>query len=843
MSAPDPAPYFGERYTILDLIGSGGMGQVYLAHDRKHDRRVALKVMDPDYARTVGPQRFVREIRIAATLSHPRIVPLYDSGETEGRLFYVMPYVEGESLRQRLKRETMLPLPQALAWAVEICEALAFAHEHGIVHRDIKPENLLIQGDHILLADFGIARAIDMAAGEGLTSAQLVLGTPVYMSPEQAGGGPLDGRADLYSLACVVYEMLAGEPPFAGRSPQALTAKKLSGHYPPVRVVRPTVPKRVDDVLARALAVLPADRFASAEEFANNLRTAAQRRPFPRLAVLGGLALAGLGLWAGMSQVRRTTEGARPRVVVEMFDNRTGDPVHDPLSFMASDWITEGLHRTGAVDVVPTPTVLAARRSLRASRDTLDPALALVRLTGATLLLTGSVYRDQDSLVFHAQLSDPAAGRLVGAVEPLRVSQADPVRGIHQLRERLMGLLALRADDRVLQAELPPTYDAYLAFSEGLDAYVRGAYEPALTSLLQAHAADTTFVLPLLYAAFCYVNRGERARADSVLRIVAGHRQRLNEHDRSWLDYQRAELAGNDSEALAAIRRAAELAPLSKATYNFAATALESRLPFAAESALRRLPPDSGPMKGWAPYWEILTSAQHAQAKHEAELAVAREARRRYPERIESYIAEARALVARDKRNELDRLWLNAASAPATSVSELSRLAYEIGCEVWAHADSSRARVWFERVLSPAAARGPPPNTIESRWMTAQAAARLRRFREAIASGEALLKEDPAGSDDYLGFLGVLAARSGDRRRAGALLDRLAQDHRPYSLGWPQFEAGRIAAVLGDHQRAEQLFVLALDRGYPYRLELHRDEALVSLRGSPIYRQLDAREQ
>jgi serine/threonine-protein kinase len=832
----DHLPCFGDRYVVLRVLGSGGMGRVYLAQDTRHSRQVAIKVLDPEYARALGTQRFVREIQIAARLTHPSIVPVHDSGDFDGQLFYVMPYIEGESLRQRLDRETMLPLEQTLTWADEVCGALAFAHERGVVHRDIKPENLLIQGEHILLADFGIARAIDLAAGETLTSTQVVLGTPQYMSPEQATGARLDSRTDVYSLACVVYEMLAGEPPYAGGTPQALTAKKMSGRYPPIRVVRPNVPRSVDKALAGALAVIPADRPATAGEFARRLRLP-DHSGRKRLGILiGGLGLSALVLWAGARRLYPPqAERPHPRVVVETFDNRTGDPGHDPLGFMTSDWITEGLHRSGAVDVVPTATMLAAVRGIRASGDSVDPVKALALETGATLVLTGAIYRDQDSLVFQAQLADPSAGRLVGAVEPLRVSEEHAGQGVSQLRERLMGLLALKGDDRILGAEQPPTFAAYKAFSEGLNAYVRNDNESALASFLMAYEADTSFILPLLYASFCQVNRRERASADSLLAIVARGRQRLNEYDRSWLDYQRAELAGNDSEALAAIRRAAELAPASKATYNFAATAYEARLPFAAESALSRLSPDAGPMRGWWPYWEILTSALHAQGKHRQELAAAREAARRFPGRPDGVLAEARALAARHDWAGLERLWQDTAARSKRAAPERTTLAYEIASEVAAHGDSSRAHQWFERASSDTAS--------ESRWPAAQAAARLGRLGDAVRLGEALAAEDTARKEDYLGFLGVLAARSGNEARARELLERLAADKREYTLGVPQFEAGRVAALLGEQERAGELFVFALDRGYPYMIEFHRDEALRFIRKLPVFPQLDVREQ
>src|SRR5437016_7750729 len=206
-----------DRYTIERELGRGGMATVYLAQDRKHHRQVAIKVLKPELAAALGPERFLREIDTAARLNHPYILPLHDSGEAEGFLYYVMPYIEGESLRDRLKREGQLPLDDALRIALEVASALSHAHSHDVVHRDIKPENILLSGGEAVVADFGIARAITQAAGTRLTGTGVPVGTPGYMSPEQAtGGARLDGRSDVDSRACVLYEMLAGEPPFAG---------------------------------------------------------------------------------------------------------------------------------------------------------------------------------------------------------------------------------------------------------------------------------------------------------------------------------------------------------------------------------------------------------------------------------------------------------------------------------------------------------------------------------------------------------------------------------------------------------------------------------------------------
>jgi tetratricopeptide (TPR) repeat protein len=270
-----------DRYTLDREIGRGGMAYVYRAHDRQHDRDVAIKVLKPELASAIGTERFLREIHFEATLQHPHILPLYDSGSAEGQLYYVMPYVEGESLRQRIERERQLPLEDAVKIAREVADALGHAHSHNCVHRDIKPANIMLSGYsqqgqsaawHAVVTDFGMARVISAAAGEQLTTTGIVVGTPEYMSPEQASGDQgVDGRSDVYSLGCVVYEMLAGEPPFVGRTAQAILARHRQDTPTPIKVLRPRLPVAVGRAVELALAKVPAERFATAQAFADAL--------------------------------------------------------------------------------------------------------------------------------------------------------------------------------------------------------------------------------------------------------------------------------------------------------------------------------------------------------------------------------------------------------------------------------------------------------------------------------------------------------------------------------------------------------------------------------------------
>jgi hypothetical protein len=305
-----------DRYDFERELGSGGMAIVYLAIDRKHSRQVALKVLRPELAASLGADRFLREIQIAAKLTHPHILPLYDSGEAGGFLYYVMPYVEGETLRGRLQREGSASPTQVARIAEEVAGALDYAHRNGVVHRDIKPENILLEDGHAVVADFGVARAVSTAGGEQLTHTGLAVGTPLYMSPEQAAGDTeLDGRSDIYSLACVVYEMISGSAPFTGNTPQEILAKRLTQTVPPLSERVEGTPPDLEQALMKALASDPGLRFERAGEFAEAVaasrhspqslprsqsQAARKKRLGRRLAIVGAVvAVAALSVVIG----------------------------------------------------------------------------------------------------------------------------------------------------------------------------------------------------------------------------------------------------------------------------------------------------------------------------------------------------------------------------------------------------------------------------------------------------------------------------------------------------------------------------------------------------------------
>jgi len=399
------AAALGDRYRVERKLGEGGMATVFLAEDLKHHRHVAVKLLKPELSAILGGERFLREIEIAATLQHPHILPLYDSGQAGGLLYYVMPFVEGESLRERLDREQQLPVGDALRIAREVGSALQHAHDHGVVHRDVKPENILLSGGQAVVTDFGIARAVRAAGAETLTQTGMVVGTPRYMSPEQSGGLPVDGRSDQYSLACTLYEMLIGQPPFTGPSAQAIMARHSLEPVPGLRVVRGTVPDAVEQAIVRAMAKLPPDRFPSVQQFLDALEAPApaaaagpvRPRATRRLATALGLGVLALALVAGWLVTRRTATRGRagPHRISAVAVLPFVDPAGGPDAPYLADGITDGL----IADLAQIGSLKVISRSSGALAGGTAGSLArMARELGVEAVVKGSIVRTGDTV-------------------------------------------------------------------------------------------------------------------------------------------------------------------------------------------------------------------------------------------------------------------------------------------------------------------------------------------------------------------------------------------------------------------------------------------------------------
>jgi serine/threonine-protein kinase len=374
----------GDRYTIERVLGRGGMAVVHLAEERKHQRKVAIKVLRQDIGISVGAERFLREIGIAARLSHPHIVPLIDSGESKGLLYYISPFVSGGSLRERLQKEPRLPIDEAIRIATEVGTGLDYAHRNGFVHRDVKPENILFADDHALLADFGIAHVSAGASSdaEPITKGGIALGTPEYMSPEQAAGDSEVGSAtDIYALACVTYEMLVGHPPFRGKSPLATMAKHVTEKPKPLRSARPEVPAALDHAVLRALSKIPSQRYATVSEFINALRQ-------PRTASL------------------RAAPTAARSIAVLPFVNASPEPDNEYLSDGITDELIDAIAKVEGLRV-------ASRTSVFALKGKPLDVRAIGALLDVSEVLEGTVRRSGQDLRITAQLTSTEDGSLV----------------------------------------------------------------------------------------------------------------------------------------------------------------------------------------------------------------------------------------------------------------------------------------------------------------------------------------------------------------------------------------------------------------------------------------------
>ena len=409
------------RYTIERELGRGGMATVYLADDLKHERKVALKVLKPELAAVIGAERFLAEIKTTANLQHPHILPLHDSGVADGLLFYVMPYVEGESLKETLDREHQLSVDEALRLTTAIAKALETAHEQGVIHRDIKPANILLSRGEPLVADFGIALAIGASGGDRLTETGLSMGTPHYMSPEQAAGeSQIDARSDIYSVAAMLYEMLAGEPPYTGRTAQVVLAKRLAEPVPSVRRIRDGVPPSIDATLRQALAPVPADRFTTMSEFITALTTAevseptqpAGWKPWAAAGVAGALvATIGFGLGLGRSggidlagvedqpADVATAELIDPNsIVVLPFLNMSSDPEQEYMSDGLAEELLNLLARIPELRVISRTTAFSFK-----GRDDLTVREIAAQL-GVAHVIEGSVRRAGNTIRITTQL-------------------------------------------------------------------------------------------------------------------------------------------------------------------------------------------------------------------------------------------------------------------------------------------------------------------------------------------------------------------------------------------------------------------------------------------------------
>jgi len=564
-----------DRYRIERELGQGGMATVYLAEDLKHHRRVAIKVLRPELAQAIGPDRFLQEIETTAALHHPHILALYDSGRATAAsptaasssadfLYYVMPFVEGESLRDRLDREKQLPLDDALRIAREVADALSYAHSRGVIHRDIKPENILLASGHAMVADFGIARAVSAAGGERLTQTGVTVGTPTYMSPEQAAGErELDGRSDLYSLGCVLYEMLAGQPPFTGPTVESVVAQHLSAQPPDVTAIRPSVPSWVVAALQRSLAKTAADRFNPVAQFGEAIapRATAEATPMPRprRRLVGPLPVAAFAVivavlatvWLAIGRAPGSRlPAADPAVLAVLpFEVRGSDDFAYLREGMV-DLVGAKLDGVGGLRVVDPYTSVALVRDVSTPAIPAREARRLSATLGAGRALQGSVVQVGETLHVRASVHGP------GEDDRIDASVEGPAGRLIALVDELVGALVARG---LIAQETPLSSLEGLTTSsnEALRLYLTGirnfrtgtGSHEALGMLTRAVQLDSTFALASYWAGYVAEYDGIEDPGPHY-QLALRHQNRLGPRDRMRLAAAIAGAEGRHADAI-----------------------------------------------------------------------------------------------------------------------------------------------------------------------------------------------------------------------------------------------------------------------------------------------------
>jgi tetratricopeptide (TPR) repeat protein/tRNA A-37 threonylcarbamoyl transferase component Bud32 len=587
------------RYQVERPLGRGGMATVFLAEDLKHHRRVAIKVLDPGVAAAIGPERFLREIETVAKLTHPHILPLHDSGVASGLLFYVMPFVEGESLRERLTREKQLPLDDALRVAREVADALSYAHSHGVVHRDIKPENILLEEGHAVVADFGIARAV--AGAEKLTATGIAVGTPAYMSPEQAAGShDVDGRSDLYSLGCVLYEMLAGQPPFTGPTAESLAHQHLNVSPRPVTELRPAVPAAVAAALQRALAKTPADRFNPVAQFAealgqreSTLTPAAVGAPVvaplpaPRRhrarwlagAAVVVIALVTVAAWQGWGPFEGWLGGPghqhparKDWILVAEFDGPPGDSL---LTASVRSLVSSALDQSEIVATVPRDQIrVGLQLAGKPAGARVGPELAreLAYRSAVRTVLEGDIGRIGRgySVVLRVVNADSATVVLTERATAKNEDALIPVLGglATRLRRDLGERREAIAATRPMNAVATPSFEAYrlrMRAAQMMQSNSPVALRAAISTLRDALALDPDFASAWSLMGNVYYNLKLPDSAHVAFQEALRRPGRLSEMSRLAIEAGTAGDNGDFEAALRAYERMLQINPSSLA--------------------------------------------------------------------------------------------------------------------------------------------------------------------------------------------------------------------------------------------------------------------------------------
>jgi serine/threonine protein kinase/tetratricopeptide (TPR) repeat protein len=845
---------FADRYKIIEKLGIGGMGAVYRVEDTNIGQDIALKLIKSDIAsdkKTI--ERFRNELKTTRMISHRNVCRMFDLAETEGTFYITMEYVSGEDLKSFIRRSGKLDIPKAISIAREVCEGLSEAHRLGVVHRDLKSNNIMIDKDgNARIMDFGIARSL---RAKGLTGEGIIIGTPEYMSPEQAEAKEIDHRSDIYSLGIILYEMLTGQLPFAGNTPLSI-AMKQKGEIPKdPKELNPQIPDELSHSILKCLEKDKEIRFQSAEEILGELIkiesgvTPVSGLYRPKTSLKAGKRKFSLGVIAVVFVLVLTFLGyflllkpspsvAPDRVAVAAFENKTGNPALDQIGWMAADRITQGLAETGLLTVIPSSSVETITNQYQGG----DFISFLADKTRAGTVVSGAYYLEGRNIEFHASITNTEKGEIIRALDPVSGPAEDPSKPVQALQQKLMGVLAARFDPQLegtagLMSD-PPNYEAYQEYKEGMQYFMQREFDKAIEHFLRAAAYDPYFVSPTLFAVVAYTNLGQYAKADELSRKISPLRAKLVPGERHMLDWKLAQLRGDRIGAYKAIKQLLPLVPKNFTWYCLAGlSAIGVNYPQEAVEALEKLDPNKHAAKEWDYYWMVLTEAHHMLGNHEDELKAAQQGRKQYREFLSSLWYEVRALIALGRIEDVSKRLDESLTLPPQRGWNPGEVMSAAGQYLRVHGYKEASLQMLDRAVKWFESR--PKEESETRIHRSSLARALyiaERWEEAQALYGALHEEFP-DIVDYLGHLGTLAARMGDREKALRVFDQLEDIKRPYLFGNNTYWRARIAALQGEKENAMRLLRDALGQGVSYR-RLDTDMDLEPLFDYPPFKEL-----
>jgi len=846
---------FAGRYQIVEELGHGGMGRVYKVFDTDIKEKVALKLLRPEIAsdrETI--ERFSNELKYARKISHRNVCRMYDLGKVEGTYFITMEYVHGEDLKSMIRMSTGLTIGTVLSVGKQICDGLAEAHSLGVVHRDLKPQNIMIdKGGNAKIMDFGIARSI---REKGITGPSVMIGTPEYMSPEQAEAKEVDHRSDIYSLGIILYEMATGRVPFEGATALSI-AMKHKGEIPKnPKQFNPNVPDDLSGVILKCLEKDKAKRYQTAaalreeiERIEKGLPTTERVAPEtkartsreitvkfqPKKLIIPALAFVAIIIAAVVFWPKKASNLDPNLVAVAVFENKTGEPKLDPIGNMAAERIMQGLTQVDQISVAPMPSTEA----LSAAAKGQDKLRHLAEATKAGKIVHGDYYLQGDKLQFHAWVQDMIAKKNIVPLEPVSGPAADPAMAFEPLRLRLMGGLA-GVFDPVLKDWLsflkePPKYEAYREYIEGSKAFFRSEYPTAVQHFLRASEHDPSLKAALLYASIALGNMRQYAKSDELIQEVAKSRADLSTGERLFLDWRQARIHGDIEAALRSCRQIVSYHRTWDWTNQNALEATRFNYPQEAVDLLIQLDPNAEVYKNWTyNYWSPFTMAYHMLGNYKQELKIALRARKQLPELLSILFLEGRALAALGRIDDLQKLFEESKTFPADVTYSPGTFLLRAGRELSAHGfgnDSIRflnqALQWFENRPEQ------EKTSIGNRDNLARTLYALKKWDDAKALFEGLYNKVSTDMN-CLGYLGAVAARMGDREGALKISKELEDDKQPYLFGNPTYWRARIAALLGDKEGAVNLLRQAIKQGY-FFTSIHPTEDFESLADYPPY--------